>query len=67
MKKFYGNYVGIVIQNNDPDKAGRVKIFVPHVTASVYKKWVETKINKKFKFPGGNIDSALTQSLSGGN
>jgi hypothetical protein len=27
--KFYGMYPAIVIQNNDPEKAGRVKVFVP--------------------------------------
>lgn len=66
MKQFYGNYVGMVIQNDDPDKAGRVKVFVPHVTASVYNRWVEKKNNKKFKFLGANIESTVTQALSGG-
>lgn len=66
MKQFLGNYIGIVIQNNDPDKAGKVKVFVPHVTASVYKKWVERKSNKRFKFLGANIDTTIQQTLSGG-
>ena len=48
-KKFYGNYVGIVIQNDDPDRSGKVKVFVPHVSATVYSKWVANKQNKKFK------------------
>jgi hypothetical protein len=65
MKQFYGNYVGIVVQNNDPEKAGKIKVFVPHVSASVYKKWVEQKTNKKFKFVGANIDNVIVQSLSG--
>ena len=26
---YYGNYVGIVVQNNDPEFAGKVKVFVP--------------------------------------
>ena len=34
-KKFYGNYVGIVVQNDDPDRSGKVKVFVPHVSATV--------------------------------
>ena len=41
MEKIYGNYIGIVIQNNDPECAGKIKVFVPHLTATVYKKWVE--------------------------
>ena len=40
-KKYLGNYVGIVIQNNDPERSGKVKVFIPHITATVYKKWVE--------------------------
>lgn len=66
MKQFYGNYIGIVIQNNDPEKAGKVKVYVPHVTATVYKKWVEKKQNKSFKFVGNNIDSVLTQAFAEG-
>jgi hypothetical protein len=64
MKKFFGNHVGIVVQNNDPDGGGKVKVWVPHITATVYKKWVEDKSNKQFKFFGANINSILTQSLS---
>jgi hypothetical protein len=67
MKTFNGNYLGIVIQNNDPEKAGKIKVFVPHVTASVYKKWVEKKTNKSFKFIGANIDSILSQTLLEGD
>lgn len=67
MKEYFGNYVGLVIQNNDPERAGKVKVFVPHLTGTVYKKWVENKTNKRFNFPGSNIYSALTQTLSGGD
>jgi hypothetical protein len=59
MKKYYGNYLGIVIQNNDPQGRGRVKIFVPHISPTVYKNWNEVPEDKKFKFLGGNINSDL--------
>ena len=65
-KKFYGNYVGIVIQNDDPDRSGKVKVFVPHVSATVYSKWVANKQNKKFKFIGSNLDTTIQATLSGG-
>jgi len=65
-KRFYGNYVGIVIQNDDPDRAGKIKVFVPHVSATVYSKWVANKQNKKFKFIGANIDNTIQATLSGG-
>ena len=48
--KYYGNYLGIVVQNNDPLKRGRVKVFVPHILPTVYNKWVETGKDKCFKF-----------------
>tara|TARA_R110000796_G_scaffold143506_4_gene260098 strand:+ start:2013 stop:4367 length:2355 start_codon:yes stop_codon:yes gene_type:complete len=59
-KKYYGNYLGIVIQNNDPEKAGKVKIWVPHISPTVYTKWNELNTDKSFKFIGKNIDSDIT-------
>jgi len=61
--KYYGNYLGIVIQNNDPLKQGRVKVFVPHISPSVYNKWNEVVRDKKFKFIGRNNFSDLTDIL----
>lgn len=61
MKKDYiKNYLGIVIQNNDPLKRGRVKVWVPHVDMSVYEGWNNTQKNKQFNFPGANILSDLS-------
>lgn len=59
LKRFYGMYLGIVVQNDDPDRAGRIKVWVPHVNASVYDNWVQVNEDKAFKFPGLNIDSDL--------
>jgi len=56
----FGNYLGIVVQNNDPENRGRVKIFVPHVTPSVYEGWDQVIKDKSFKFIGDNINSDLT-------
>jgi len=61
--KYNGNYLGIVVQNNDPEKRGRVKVFIPHVSPTVYKKWNEVLKDKKFKFLGKNINSDLTDIL----
>lgn len=62
--KYVGMYVGIVVQNNDPDKQGRAKVFVPHVNAGVYEKWYGVKKDKSFKFIGKNIDSDLSDILT---
>jgi hypothetical protein len=61
--KYFGNYLGIVVQNNDPLKRGRVKVFVPHISPTVYNKWVETGRDKCFKFLGKNVYSDLTDIL----
>ncbi len=63
MKEFNSIYLGIIIQNNDPEKRGRVKVYVPHISANVYNKWMQDKLDKKFKFPGSNIDADLTPIL----
>ena len=63
MNKYYGNYVGVVIQNNDPDMSGKVKVFVPHVSSTVYNDWVRGTNNKKIKFIGNNIDEDITGIL----
>jgi len=55
MKKYYGNYIGIVIQNNDPDKRGRCKIYVPHVSVTLYEKWNKVPRDKRFRFMGENL------------
>ncbi len=60
MKKYEYIYLGIVVQNDDPERRGRVKVWVPHVNASVYDKWNQAQIDRKFKFPGKNIDSDLS-------
>lgn len=60
-QKYNSNYIGIVIQNNDPKGKGRIKVYVPHVSPTVYKRWNELSEDKKFKFLGKNIDSDLSR------
>lgn len=60
MNRYPGNYLGIVIQNNDPEQRGRVKVWVPHISAVLYDKWNKPKKDRKFRFPGKNIESDLT-------
>lgn len=61
--KSHGNYLGIVIQNNDPEQRGRVKVWVPSISAVVYEKWNKLKKDRKFKFPGKNISSDLSGDI----
>lgn len=55
-------YQGIVIQNNDPDKAGKIKVFVPAVSNTVYNGWNELSDNKTFSKI--DADSSITKILS---
>jgi hypothetical protein len=47
---YNSHYLGIVIQNNDPQKRGRVKVFVPAVNKTVYENWDALVKDKKFIF-----------------
>ena len=46
IKKYVGNYLGIVLQNSDPEKRGRVKVYVPHISVTVYDNWHKDKLDK---------------------
>ena len=48
-KSYFGNYLGIVVQNNDPEKRGRLKVFVPHVSSTVYANWDSLILKNKHK------------------
>jgi hypothetical protein len=61
--RYYGNYLGIIVQNNDPQYRGRVKVFVPHISPTVYKSWNEINKDKNFTFIG-DISSLDTSLLS---
>lgn len=62
-QKYDGNYLGIVIQNNDPERRGRVKVYVPHISPTVYNIVKSDNKNKYFKFMGDNITTDLTPNL----
>lgn len=48
--KELGMYMGIVIMNNDPEKMGRVKVYVPGINGSMYDNWNGDPMNKEFSF-----------------
>ena len=63
MKDYNGMYLGIVVQNNDPEYRGRVKVYVPHIQANVYENWFSEIQDKNFNFLGTNIQSDLEKIL----
>lgn len=64
MEKYTQNYKGIVLQNDDPDKMGRVKVWVPQISMTLYDKWNNDRDNdKSFTGLGANLNSALTPEI----
>jgi len=50
------NYRGIIVQNDDPEEMGRVKVFVPSVNMTLYENWNKEKKDKKFTKFGANLN-----------
>ena len=50
--KYNGMFLSIVLQTNDPEKRGRVKVYVPHVSATLYTQINKTNQDMTFTFPG---------------
>jgi 3D (Asp-Asp-Asp) domain-containing protein len=68
MKTYYGNYLGICISNNDPEKRGRVQVFIPHIMSALYENWNEKDINgndvdRSFIGLGDNIQNGLPSAV----
>lgn len=64
MKNVNGIYRGIVVQNNDPKNAGRVKVFVPGLNVSQYDDWDKNQEEAKyFKYLGENTNSEITPDI----
>ena len=58
MKKdpVYGNHIGIVINQEDPEYRGRVQIYIPYLSNTLYAGWNQDLKDKKFKNIGGGGD-----------
>lgn len=63
MKKFFGNYVGIVINNNDPEFRGRVQVFVPHIMPTLYENWNKNGEDITFTCVGDNMPQGLNSTI----
>jgi GH24 family phage-related lysozyme (muramidase) len=61
MQKLYGNYLGICINNTDPEFRGRVQIFIPHILPALYDRWNKEGKDIKIEIVGNNLEDALPQ------
>jgi hypothetical protein len=59
MKKFYGNYLGLCINNDDPQKRGRVQVFIPHIMPALFENWNEVGEDIKMLCVGDNLPDSL--------
>lgn len=59
MEKLYGNYLGLCINNHDPDFRGRVQVFIPHIMPALYERWNREGADKKIQLVGNNLETAL--------
>lgn len=48
MKKYPGIYIGLVVNTNDPEKRGRVQVFVPNVSTTLFSGWNKDGKNLSF-------------------
>jgi|688.fasta_scaffold62074_6 hypothetical protein len=61
MEKDFGIYVGVCVQNNDPEMRGRIKIYIPQLSPNITS--LNINVDKFFNFIDKNnpdITSALT-------
>lgn len=63
MKTYYGNHVGVVIDNNDPEFRGRIQVFVPHIMPALYEGWNKVGKNITIDCVGDNTPRGLTSDI----
>lgn len=47
MEPVYGNHIGFVINNNDPEGRKRVQVYIPYLSTTLYKGWNADLKDKK--------------------
>ena len=63
LKQYYGNYLGICINNIDPERRGRVQIFIPHIMPSLYEEWNKEGKDITIECVGNNLPNGLSKPL----
>lgn len=63
MKEYYGNYLGICINNQDPEFRGRVQIFIPHIMPALYEGWNQEGQDITIECVGNNLPNGLSSAI----
>jgi hypothetical protein len=58
MEKYYGNYLGIVVSEDggDPERRGRVQVWIPGITNTFYGGWNDDVKNKDVYYIGDDSE-----------
>lgn len=63
MKEYYGNHLGICINNQDPEYRGRVQIFIPHIMPALYEGWNQEGQDISLECLGDNLPTSLNSDI----
>jgi len=63
MKQHTGNYLGLCINNDDPQKRGRVQVFVPHILPNLLEGWNDAGKDIEILGVGDNIQQNLSPEI----
>ena len=63
MKQHFGNYLGLCINNDDPQKRGRVQVFIPHIMPTLYDNWNNVGEDIKMLCVGDNLPDSLPSDV----
>lgn len=63
MKTYNSMYLGLCVNNDDPQKRGRVQIFIPHIMPALYESWNKEGNDVEISCVGNNIEGALSPEL----
>ena len=63
MKQYNSMYLGVVINNNDPEKRGRVQVFVPHIMPALYENWNKEGKDIQINCVGDNMINGITSDM----
>jgi hypothetical protein len=56
-------YLGMVIDNNDPEFRGRVQVFIPHIMPALYEGWNKDGKDITINCVGDNMPQGLTSEI----
>lgn len=63
MKQHYGNYLGICINNQDPEHRGRCQIFIPHIMPALYEGWNDQDEDITIECVGNNLENGIPSDI----